>query len=88
MVAWWRQGIQGTTIHAALVRQHGFRGSYSSVRRFLSTLEAAEPRVTTVLSFEPGEAGNRIHGTTREQPLRLFTETEQNFLSPLPTRAP
>ena len=31
---WWRQGIQGTTIHAALVRSHGFTGSYSSVRRF------------------------------------------------------
>ena len=53
---WWDQGIQGTTIYAALVRQHGFRGSYSSVRRFLATLEAAHPRVTTVLEFEPGEA--------------------------------
>lgn len=53
---WWRQGIQGTTIHAALVRQHGFTGSYSSVRRFLSGLEAAHPQVTTVLAFEPGEA--------------------------------
>ena len=31
---WWRQGIQGTTIHSALVRSHGFTGSYSSVRRF------------------------------------------------------
>ena len=26
---WWRQGIQGTTIHGALVRSHGFTGSYS-----------------------------------------------------------
>ena len=24
---WWRQGIQGTTIHGALVRSHGFTGS-------------------------------------------------------------
>ena len=24
---WWNQGIQGTTIHAALVRRHGFQGS-------------------------------------------------------------
>ncbi len=53
---WWRRGIQGTTIHAALVRNHGFTGSYSSVRRFLATLEAAHPEVTTVLEFEPGEA--------------------------------
>ena len=29
---WWRQGIQGTTIHGALVRSHGFTGSYSSAR--------------------------------------------------------
>ena len=40
---WWRQGIQGTTIHGALVRSHGFTGSYSSVRRFLASLEAAHP---------------------------------------------
>jgi hypothetical protein len=60
---WWRQGIQGTTIYAALVRRHGFRGSYSSVRRFLSTLEAVHPRVTTVLEFEPGEAAQVDFGT-------------------------
>ncbi len=53
---WWRDGIQGTTIYTALVRQHSFRGSYSSVRRFLKALDAAHPRVTTVLDFEPGEA--------------------------------
>ncbi len=53
---WWKQGIQGTTIHAALVRRHGFAGSYSAVRRFLAGLEAAHPRVTTVLEFDPGEA--------------------------------
>ena len=53
---WWRQGIQGATIHGALVRSHGFTGSYSSVRRFLAALEAAHPQVTTVLEFDPGEA--------------------------------
>ena len=53
---WWRQGIQGTTIHSALVRNHGFTGSYSSVPRFLARLEAAHPQVTTVLEFQPGEA--------------------------------
>ena len=50
------QGIQGTTIHGALVRSHGFTGSYSSVRRFLAGLKAAHPQVTTVLEFDPGEA--------------------------------
>ena len=53
---WSRQGIQGTTIHGALVRSHGFTGSYSSVHRFLAGLEAAHPQVTTVLEFDPGEA--------------------------------
>ena len=49
---WWRQGIQGTTIHGALVRSLGFTGSYSSVRRFLAGLEAAHPQVTMVLEFD------------------------------------
>ena len=53
---WWREGIQGTTIHAALVRKYGFQGSYSSVRRYLQALEAAHPEVTTVLEFAPAEA--------------------------------
>ena len=56
---WWRQGVQGTTIHGALVRSHGFTGSYSSVRRFLAGLEAAHPQVTTVLVFDPGEVDER-----------------------------
>ena len=35
-----------------------------------------------------GPAGNRVHGTTHEQPLRRFVETEREFLRPLPTRPP
>jgi hypothetical protein len=53
---WRSQGIQGPTIHAALVRRHDFHGSYSSVRRFLQSAEVAHPRVTTVVDFDPGEA--------------------------------
>ncbi len=30
------------------------------------------------------EAGNRVHGTTRAQPLTLFTQTEALLLQPLP----
>lgn len=54
---WWSEGIQGTTIHAALKRRHDFSGSYSSVRRFLQSLSASTPRVSSVLEFAPGEAG-------------------------------
>lgn len=53
---WWREGIDATTITAALARKHGFTGSYSSVRRFVQRLEAAHPEATVILEFEPGEA--------------------------------
>lgn len=53
---WWKEGIQGTTIHQALVRTYGFTGSYSSIRRFLSCLKDTHPEVTTILEFEPAEA--------------------------------
>ena len=35
-----------------------------------------------------GAAGNRTHGTTYEQPLKRFTETERHVLKPLPDVAP
>jgi len=35
-----------------------------------------------------GEAGNRIHGTTRQRPLTQFVETERYLLQPLPERPP
>jgi len=56
VTAWWKDGIQGTTIHAALVRKYGFGGSYSSIRRFLCQLKADHPEVTTILDFDPGQA--------------------------------
>ena len=52
----WRQdGIRGTAIHQALIRKHGFTGSYSSVRRFLQAYDQKHPEVTTILDFEPGD---------------------------------
>jgi hypothetical protein len=56
VTTWWKEGIQGTTIYAALVRKYGFGGSYSSVRRFLVQLKADHPEVTTILDFDPGDA--------------------------------
>ena len=57
-IARWRaQGIQGTTIHAALARDHGYTGSLSAVYRFVSQLLAeSPPEVPMRLSFKPGEA--------------------------------
>jgi transposase len=54
---WYAAGIQGTTIHATLVRNHGYTGSYSAVYRFLHQLVVDEVAdVPLRLEFKPGEA--------------------------------
>ena len=54
---WFEQGVQGAAIHAALVRDHGFVGHYSSVRRYLNKLKESQlPNATMILDFAPGEA--------------------------------
>lgn len=53
---WHGQGVQGVAIHAALVRNHGFAGHYSSVRRFLTKLKGRHLEATMILDFAPGEA--------------------------------
>lgn len=55
--AWFQAGLQGTTIHTALQRNHGYAGSYSAVRRLLQGLASeVEPEATSRLDFAPGEA--------------------------------
>lgn len=50
-------GIQCTTMHATLARNHGYAGSYSSVYRFLLQLDALQvPEVPLRLEFKPAEA--------------------------------
>jgi transposase len=54
---WFAAGVQGTTIHATLRRNHGYTGSYSSVYRFLQQLAAQRlPEVPLRLEFAPAEA--------------------------------
>lgn len=54
-------------IHAALVREHGFTGHYSSVRRLVAAVLRDMPPDTTVrLSFEPGEAAQVDFGAGLE----------------------
>ena len=60
------------------------KSSFLPLREFHSLAHANAELRAWVL----GEAGNRIHGTTRARPLTLFTETEQALLKPLPTIAP
>jgi len=54
--AWLEEGVQGTTIHQALIRRYGFSGSYSSLRRYLSKLKVATPKPSSVIEFAPGDA--------------------------------
>jgi transposase len=54
---WVEQRVNGVAIHAALKREHGYTGSYSSVYRMLKAIGANRPPDATVpLVFEPGEA--------------------------------
>ena len=63
---WRENGIQGTTIHQTLVRKYGFTGSYSSVRRYLQAVDAANPQATTILDFEPGDVAQVDFGAGPE----------------------
>ena len=55
---WSTEGVSGVVIHAALRREHGYTGSYSSVYRLLRALGRSRPPAATVpLAFAPGEAG-------------------------------
>lgn len=53
---WFQQGIQGTTIYEALVRNHDFNGSYSGVRRYLKSLKKLDVKASIKLTFKPGES--------------------------------
>lgn len=54
---WLAEGVGGIAIHAALCREHGYRGSYSAVRRMLAGIRASlPPDVTVPLLFAPAEA--------------------------------
>lgn len=60
------------------------KNNFVPLREFHSVAHANE----LLLAWVMGEAGNRIHGSTRERPLTLFAETEQTLLQPLPAAAP
>jgi len=53
---WREDGVQGTTIYQTLQRKHDFSGSYSSVRRFINSIDETLPKVTSVIPFDPGDS--------------------------------
>jgi len=60
------------------------KGNFMPLREFHSVTHANEQLRAWIL----GEAGNRIHGSTRERPLTRFEGTEQALLKSLPDIAP
>jgi transposase len=55
VLAWHAQGVEGQAIWQLLVEQHGFGGSYSSIKRFLRRVAPPPPRATLRLEVPPGE---------------------------------
>ena len=53
---WFKKGVSGKAIYKALVRNQGYQGHYSSVRRYLQNLRIVKPKATMILEFAPGEA--------------------------------
>lgn len=53
--AWVKQGIQASTIHAALQRQYAFSASYYATLRLVNRIKESALPVTMMLDFQPGE---------------------------------
>jgi transposase len=61
---WVSEDVSGVAIHAALKREHGYTGSYSSVYRMLVAMAATQPpKATVALHFAPAEAAQVDFGT-------------------------
>jgi transposase len=60
------------------------KGSFLPLREFRTIADANAQLKRWILA----EAGNRIHGTTKQRPLSMFAETERHMLQPLPDRPP
>ena len=61
--SWVEQGFQATTILGLLRRKRDYRGSYSSVRRFVAKLRGPRHKATMHLEFDPGDAAQVDFGT-------------------------
>ena len=63
IVAGLDQGLSAKRIHQDLVRDHGFAGSYQSVKRFVHKLEQTAPVPFRRMDFAPGEQMQVDFGT-------------------------
>ena len=53
--AWVKQGVQASTIHAALQREYAFTASYYTTLRLVNRIKEHTKPVTMMLDFPPGE---------------------------------
>jgi transposase len=75
---WVKQGIQASTMHAALQRQYGFSGSYNAVQRLVKRLKEQASPVTMMLDFQPGDCVQVDFGAGPkliDEPTGLVTKT-------------
>ena len=63
IVAWLEQGLSAQRIYQDLVAEHGFRGSYYSVRRFVRHFESRSELPVRRLECSPGEEVQVDFGT-------------------------
>jgi transposase len=75
VLAWHAQGVEGKAIWQLLVEQHGFGGSYSSLKRFLRRAAPPTPRATLRLEVDPGAEAQVDFGYGG-----LFRDREQDRL--------
>jgi transposase len=53
--SWLKQGVEMTAIWLRLQENYGYKGGYSSIRRFVHRLEPVEPEAFIRVQSEPGE---------------------------------
>ncbi|MGH2378765.1 MAG: IS21 family transposase [Candidatus Limnocylindria bacterium] len=79
VLAWHAQGVEGQAIWQLLAEQHGFGGSYSSIKRFLRRVAPPTPRATLRLEVAPGEEaqvdfgfGGLVRDPEQDRPRRAW----------------
>jgi transposase len=60
---WYESGLSIERIHSDLVREHGFKGSYYSVYRFVQILDISESQRVYRIECEPGQEAQIDYGT-------------------------
>lgn len=71
------QGVEMTALWQRLRQDHGYTGSYSSVRRFVRRLQPAQPRVVVRVHTAPGEEAQVDFG-----PIGILYDARQKRLRP------